>query len=73
MIVPSLVRFGYRLISVLGVRMCQNVLKRSKSVSVIASRVTSSLLRALVRKRNISNDMVHGRVSFGLHPPMLVR
>ena len=45
----------------------------TKNVSVTAFRVIDAPLWVLVPKRNVSNDMVHGIVSFGLHPPMSVR
>ena len=53
--------------------MRQNIIKGLGSVNVTTFRVTSSLLHSPMRKRNNSNDMVHGHVSFGLHPPILVR
>ena len=56
----SLGRFGYSLILVLGVRMCHNVAKGPRSISVIVSRVTSLLLRALVPKRNGGHGIAHG-------------
>ena len=71
MILPSLVRFEYSLISVMGITMRQNMAKGPKSVSVTVSRVIGSLLRAVVPKRNSSNDIEHGIVSFGLHPLLL--
>ena len=55
MIMPSLVRFRYSLISVLGVRMRQNIAQGLRSVSVIASRETSSLVHSLVPKRDGSH------------------
>ena len=60
MIVSSLVRFIYSLISVLGVIMRQNMAKEPGNISVTASRVTSSLLHSLVPKRDISHEILHG-------------
>ena len=60
LIVSSLVRFGDSLVSVLGTKMCQNMAKELRSVSVTAFRVTSLLLWTLVPKRNGSHEISHG-------------
>ena len=58
--VPILMRFEYSFISFLVVRMCQNMDKGPKSVSGTTSRVTDSLLWALVPKGNGGHGITHG-------------
>ena len=57
------------MISILGVRMRQNVDIGLGSVSITIYRVTGSLLHSLVPKRNGSNDMVHGKCHSGYIRP----
>ena len=60
MILSSLVSFRYSLISILGVRMLQNMAKEPGNVSATASRVIGSLLHSLVPKRDVSHEISHG-------------
>ena len=57
MIVPSLVRFRYSLVLILGNRMRQNMAKGPGNVSVTTP---SSLLHSLVPKRDGSHEISHG-------------
>ena len=57
------------MISVLVVRMRQNVVIGTGSVSAIVFRVISLLLCSLVPKGNGSNDMVHGKCYLGYIRP----
>ena len=52
--------------------MLQNMAKGHKSISVIASEVIGSLLRALLPERDGSSDILYGIVSLRLHLPTLV-
>ena len=59
MILPSLVRFRYSLVSILGTGMRQNMAKGPGNASIIASRITGSLLHSLVPKRDGNHEVSH--------------
>ena len=62
MIVPSLVRFGDSLMLGFGIKICQNMVKGPRSVSITTSRPTCSPLRALVPKKKGSHGYHMGSV-----------